>query len=188
VLSNERLKRRFQIRRLNGVNIDAVVAGSKSKLNFWLTPEREAAAHPAREVASRAFHGSVSHFALQAKLKEGPDRGRSYRCLKEVSAALFPKQVNVIRPKIDARRVVIAIDTKKLRSGCSKHQPQLGFLDRANSFGRLHPSAGDRLGLGAREAFVRMTGRRQMSATRSPHPVLIGLRDRSGEHHQRTQA
>ena len=75
MLSNERLKRRFRIRRLNGVNIDAVVAGSKSKLNFWLTPEREAAAHPAREVASRAFHGSVSHFALQAKLKEGPDRG-----------------------------------------------------------------------------------------------------------------
>lgn len=85
MLSNERLKRRFRIRRLNGVNIDAVVAGSKSKLNFWLTPEREAAAHPAREVASRAFHDSVSHLTLQAKLhspskvkrklKEGPDRG-----------------------------------------------------------------------------------------------------------------
>ena len=35
---------------------------------------------------------------------------------------------------------------------------------------------------------IRTTGRRQMSAARSPHPVLIGARDRSGEHDQRTQA
>ena len=34
------------------------------------------------------------------------------------------------------------LNAEKPRSSCSKHQPQLGFLDRANSWGWLHPWRG----------------------------------------------
>ena len=53
------------------------------------------------------FHSSVSHVTLQAKLEEGPIRGaRSIDVWKRSSAASFPKQVQVVRPKIDARHIV----------------------------------------------------------------------------------
>ncbi len=53
------------------------------------------------------FHSSVSHVTLQAKLEEGPTRGAgSIDVWKRSSAASFPKQVHVVRPKIDARGIV----------------------------------------------------------------------------------
>jgi len=34
------------------------------------------------------------------------------------------------------------LQAEKPRSSCGKHQPQLGFLDRANTWGWLHPWRG----------------------------------------------
>jgi hypothetical protein len=53
------------------------------------------------------FHSSVSHVTLQAKLEEGPIRETgSIDVWKSSSAASFPKQVQVVRPKIDARGIL----------------------------------------------------------------------------------
>jgi hypothetical protein len=54
----------------------------------------------------KPFHGSGSHVVSPNMLQEKARIRRvDDRCLERSSAALFPKQVQVVRPKIDERKI-----------------------------------------------------------------------------------